>query len=106
MLLNTNKINDNSKTYQKQIHVYDGRVYAEIIYQDNKTDYDEYDLWYCSLHKSFGSFFVSSTVREKDLIAAHKWADEQLELLNKYTTTKLSKCNYIIEKELLNEKNS
>lgn len=95
MTLTENMINDNSRIYTKQIHVYNGIVYAEIIYQDKKTEYEyQSDLWYCSLHKSFGSIWNKS-VKEKDLVNAHKWADNQLELLNKYATKKLSKAECI-----------
>jgi hypothetical protein len=96
MLLATNIIDDGSKLYTKQIHVYSGKVYAEIIYQNKETEWDRATkIWVCSLHKSFGPYFIGDSVREKDLIAAHKWADEQLALINKYCTNKLSKAQHI-----------
>lgn len=91
MQLGENLIDNGSRTYAKQIHVYGSNVYAEIIYQDKETEYDHLlKLWYLTMSKTFGSAFRGSP-REKDYIKAHKWADEQLELLNKYGTKKLSK---------------
>lgn len=95
MLIGNNKVNDDSKTYTKQIHVYSGKIYAEIIYQDKETEYNYASkLWCISLSKEFGSNW-SSSVKEKDLIKAHNWADEQLILLNKYAINKLEKANVI-----------
>lgn len=86
-----------TNTYAKQISAYNGYVHAEIIYTNEETDVD-YSLgrgfWYCSLRKSFGSAFRSAP-REKDYISANKWADEQLELLQKYCTVKVKKSQCI-----------
>lgn len=96
-LLTTNLVNDNSKTYAKQIHPYGGKVYAEIIYQDSKTELDRrIDLWHCSMHNSFGKYWRKAP-REQDYIDAHKWADEQLALLQKYGIQKLEKAECLRE---------
>lgn len=97
MLLNDNRVNDNSKTYAKQIHPYNGKVYAEIIYQSKETDYDwQSKLWYVSMYKSFGSSW-NSAPREKDYINAHEWCDEQLRLLSEYGVVKIQQAQFIGE---------
>ena len=107
MLLATNKVNNNSKTYTKQISTYNGIVYAEIIYQDEDTDYKKgSNFWYCSAHKNFSGGMFNRDAREIDWINAHKWADSQLALMDKYGTKKECKSNNIYESERLefNEK--
>lgn len=90
------KVEEN-RTYTKQVSAYNGYVQAEIIYSDKETDYDYGGkLWYCSLRKTFGSTFRAAP-REKDYIAANKWADEQLELLQKYCTVKVKKSECIYD---------
>jgi len=88
------------REYTKQISVYGGKVYAEIIYLNAETDKeDSVDLWLCSLHKSFGRMWASEP-REKDYQAANAWADEQLALLEKYTTAKVKEAQIFIDKRL------
>lgn len=87
------------KTYMKQISVYGSKVHIEIIYTDKKTDWNRsVDLWYCSMRKEFGSMWRSEP-NEKDYQDAHKWADEQLNLLEKYGTVKVKQAEYIYEIE-------
>lgn len=50
-------------------------------------------------HWRSGGIF-NRDAREKDWIRAHKWADEQLKLMDKYGTKKECKMNTLFSKEI------
>lgn len=104
-LLIGNDTPTNSRTYTKQIHAYGSNVIAEILYQDPKTDRGQgllNDLWYATNHKYFkpdNKWYEKSpdSPTEKQFQDAHKWADEQLDLLLKYGTVKVQRAEYLSE---------
>lgn len=100
VLTGVKKINpEDLRTYTKQIHAYDRYVYAEIVYNDPDTErhfMSGHPMWIVCNSKRFGSFW-SSKPTEQDFIDAHAWCDEQLELLNKYGTVKVTWCKMVHE---------
>jgi hypothetical protein len=77
--------NENEE-YTAQIAPYHGKVHAEIIKRNPDTGGREGDLWLTIMDKSFGKS-RNSTPREEDYVAANKWVEEQLVLINKHATT-------------------
>lgn len=71
------------RVYTAQITPYCNEVVAEIVYTDLK-DFQT-GLYYTAIRKTFGSSFYKQP-RENDWINAKKWVDEQLRLIEKYST--------------------
>lgn len=86
------------KLYTAQLVPYHGKVRADIIcHHDSMYDVGT-KLWLTSMHKSFGSMW-NSAPREKDWIAAKKWAEEQLDLISKHGTNVVAKPQYLRDQE-------
>lgn len=88
-------LKDNAE-YTAQITPYHGKVNAEIIMCDRKPGFYEtkLDLWLTVMDKSFGRSYASQP-REKDYLAAQKWVNEQLELIEKHATVMVTKPSFL-----------
>lgn len=85
-----------NEIYTAQISPYNGKVYVEILHHNKETGFysTSMKLWGCSLRKSFGSIFNSAPTK-KNWIDAKKWANEQLDLIDKYGTVLIQRPKYI-----------
>lgn len=86
--------------YSGQIHPYNGKVIAEVL--NCYKAYRDEDMWLAVSYKFFGSGFRRSP-REKDYVAATEWLNKQLDLIEKYATTTITKPEFIRDIERANE---
>jgi len=92
-------LKENSE-YSAQITPYHGKVNAEIIRKDKETGFysNKIDCWLTVMDKEFGSMWHKSP-REKDWVAATKWVEEQLALIEKYGTVMVTKPEHLRRSE-------
>jgi hypothetical protein len=86
--------NKEGSIYTAQISTYNKKVNAEILCKDNDFHESRLNLWLCVMHKSFSPRW-GKELTEKEWIAASKWVEEQLGLVEKHGTVLVTKPNFL-----------